>query len=207
MTGEVYTGARDRLIEWAVASRPYPGYVVSGDLYVVESYAEGTLIAVMDGLGHGDNAEVAAKAAAEVLQAHAGELVSSLVQRCHESLKRTRGVAMSVAALEPDGVMRWIGVGNVEGCLLRAAASGKPERDGLVQRGGVVGYQLPPLRENELHLGPGDTLILATDGVKSGFADGVLHGETPRVVADHLLDIYGKDTDDSLVLVARYHGE
>lgn len=207
MTREVYTGARDRLIEWAVASRPYPGYVVSGDLYVVESYADGALIAVIDGLGHGDNAEVAAKAAAGVLQAHAGEPIGSLVQRCHESLKRTRGVAMSVAALEPGGVMRWIGVGNVEGCLLRATADGKPERDGLVQRGGVVGYQLPPLRENELNLNFGDTLILATDGVKSGFADGVLHGETPGVIAGHLLETYGKVTDDSLVLVARYHGE
>lgn len=207
MSEVIRVGTRDGLIEWAVASRPYPGYVVSGDLHVVESYAGGTLVAVMDGLGHGDNAEVAAKAAAEVLQSHAGEPGGSLVERCHKSLKRTRGVAMSAATFEPGGVMRWVGVGNVEGSLLRAAANGKPERDGLVQRGGVVGYQLPPLRENQIQLSPGDTLVLATDGVKSSVTDGILHGETPRAIADHLLETYGKDTDDSLVFVARYLGD
>lgn len=195
------------VIEWGAASSPYPGYQVSGDLHVVKPHPDGVLVAVIDGLGHGGGAEAAARAAARVLEVHAGEHVRSLMKRCHDALKRTRGVAMSLADFASGGTMTWIGVGNVEGILLRAGTNGLPERQGLVQRGGVVGYQLPPLREGEIPVEPGDTLVLATDGIKTGFARDVRRGATPQSAADHLLREYGKDTDDSLVLVARYSGD
>jgi hypothetical protein len=55
-------------------------------------------------------------------------------------------------------------------------------------------------------LSPGDTLVMATDGVRSGFAaDLPLHG-SPQALADEILARDGKRTDDALVLVARYLG-
>lgn len=195
------------LIDWHVASRPYPGYVVSGDLHLVKPYPGGVLVAVMDGLGHGEVAAVAAKAAADVLEDYSGERLEPLVKRCHEALRKTRGVAMSLATFVPGGTMNWIGVGNVEGFMLRVDPDGQPLREGLVQRGGVVGYQLPPLREGSYQVEAGDTLVLATDGIKSRFMETVDPGDAPRDAADRVLEEYGKDTDDSLVLVARYIGE
>lgn len=116
-------------------------------------------------------------------------------------------MAMSLATFTSAGTMNWIGVGNVEGFMLRGDPDGRPLREGLVQRGGVVGYQLPPLREGSYPVDAGDTLVLATDGIKSRFVEGINPGDAPREAAERVLKEYGKDTDDSLVLVVRYVGD
>ena len=54
------------------------------------------------------------------LAAYAHEPIISLIRRCHEALRGTRGVVMSIASLNThDRTMVWLGVGNVEGVLLR----------------------------------------------------------------------------------------
>jgi hypothetical protein len=50
----------------------------------------------------------------------------------------------------------------------------------------------------------GDTLVLATDGVRGGFADEIQAFGEPRELATSILKRYAKGTDDALVLVARY---
>src|SRR5881396_3494806 len=130
-------------------------------------FLDGPLAAVMDGLGHGPEAASAARQAAGILEASAGEPVIALVQRCHDGLRRTRGVVMSLASFTArDSSMAWIGVGNVETVLLRADPSASRRREAISRRGGVVGYQLPPLRATALPVSRGDTLIMATDGIR-----------------------------------------
>ncbi len=181
------------------------GQVVSGDRSVVAPFPNGVLAAVVDGLGHGAQAAAAAEIAAATLQAHASEPVIPLVRRCHDALARTRGVVLTLASLNgPDHTMTWLGVGNVEGVLLRGAT--RPPRDSVLLRGGVVGYQLPPLRASVLTLARGDTLILATDGIKGTFADDLVLADSPQQIADHILAHCNKTIDDALVLVVRYLG-
>ena len=50
----------------------------------------------------------------------------------------------------------------------------------------------------------GDTVILATDGIRDGFADGLAVAGTPQMMADAILAKHAKGNDDALVLVARY---
>ena len=53
----------------------------------------------------------------------------------------------------------------------------------------------------------GDTLILATDGIRSDFLGALLpQGDPPQALADHILARWSKQTDDALVLVVRYLG-
>jgi hypothetical protein len=86
------------------------------------------------------------------------------------------------------------------------APDGRPARDFILLRGGVVGHTLPPLRRTVVPLLPGDTLVLATDGVGIEFTmEQHLDGE-PRVLAERILDRYALQTDDALVLVVRYAG-
>src|ERR687894_561949 len=59
-----------RLGAW---SRPRPGEVDNGDAYFVRRRTGATLLAVVDGLGHGHGAQEAARAALEVLSAWEGE--------------------------------------------------------------------------------------------------------------------------------------
>jgi negative regulator of sigma-B (phosphoserine phosphatase) len=198
------------LIDWGVATVTLAGEMESGDLHVVQPVGAGVLVGVVDGLGHGAEAAAAARAAVTTLRDHAGEAVLPLLQRCHRALVGTRGVVMSLAFFQGgDGSMTWIGVGNVECVLLYtdpAARPARPARTSLVTRGGIVGSQLPQLRAEVISLAPGDTLLVATDGIRDGFADGLSTETPPQQLADQILARCGKGTDDALVLVARYLG-
>jgi len=204
------------LLRWSVATRTLARQSVSGDLSLVTPFPRGVLVAVADGLGHGEDAVTAANLAISTLRANAQESVVLLLQRCHEQLKGTRGVVMSLASFNAhDGLMTWAGVGDVEGVLLRGAADANPAREFLPLRGGVLGYQLPPLRATTLPAMRGDVLIFATDGIRSNFTQEPLlrnplirlAPDGPQQLADQLLAQYGKATDDALVLVARYLGD
>jgi len=199
---------RAALIDWGVATRTLAGERESGDLHLVKPVATGVLVSVVDGLGHGPDAAAAARAAVAALNKHAQESVLPLLQRCHQALAGTRGVVATVALFDrADGSMTWLGVGNVEGVLLYANAGGRQGRERLVTRGGIVGSELPPLRAEVLAVAPGDTLILATDGIQSGFADDLAVDAPPQQLADQILARSGKTTDDALVMVARYVGD
>ncbi|PYP21059.1 MAG: stage II sporulation protein E (SpoIIE) [Gemmatimonadetes bacterium] len=199
---------RAALIDWGVATLTLPGERESGDLHLVKPVRAGVLVSVVDGLGHGAAAAAAARAAVAALNRHAQESVLPLLQRCHQALAGTRGAVVSVALFDrADGSMTWLGVGNVEGVLLYADAGGRRGRERLVTRGGIVGSELPPLRAEVLAVAPGDTLVLATDGIQSGFADELTVDAPPQQLADQILARSGKSTDDALVLVARYVGD
>ena len=199
---------RAALIDWGVATLTLPGERESGDLHLVKPVRAGVLVSVVDGLGHGAAAAAAARAAVAALNRHAQESVLPLLQRCHQALAGTRGVVVSVALFDrADGSMTWLGVGNVEGVLLYADSGRRRGRERLVTRGGIVGSELPPLRAEVLAVAPGDTLILATDGIRSGFADDLAIDAPPQQLADQILARSGKSTDDALVLVARYLGD
>lgn len=197
----------DRLVDWGVATRALPGQGVSGDLHLVEPCDSGVLLAVVDGLGHGAEANRAAELAVKALRGAAEESVHTMVNRCHEALKNTRGVVMTVAWLDAEEeTITWLGVGNVDGVLFRANPEASPACEHVLLRGGVVGTQLPSLYAGVLPLVQGDLLVLASDGIRNDFEGGVSAKAAPQAIADQLMARYFKGTDDALVLVARYAG-
>jgi len=194
-------------VECGVASRPLRGEVESGDLHSVIAQPTGALITVVDGLGHGYEAAVAAKTAIVTLTAQAHQPIAVLVKSCHQALIKTRGVAMCIASLEWRGeTMTWASIGNVAAVLLRRDREGRLGREHVFMRNGVVGHRLPPLRVMTLGIQRGDLLIFATDGLRDGFYSNVDPDERPQDSADRMLAEYGKTHDDALVLVARWNG-
>ena len=158
------------LIEYAVTTVAAPGQTESGDLHVVIPIQRGVLVGVIDGSGHGAEAASAARLAAATLEAHPGESVIPLLRRCHEKLRGTRGAVMSLVSLDGiDNTLTWLGVGNVEGVLLRGGTSVNPSAETIFLRPGVVGYRLPPLQAVITPVTPGDLLILTTDGIQADF--------------------------------------
>ncbi len=195
------------LIEWGVASRSLDDQALCGDRSLVKMTADGVLVAVVDGLGHGREAAEVATRAVATLDAHAADGVLALMKRCDEALRRTRGAVMTLATFSAQArLMTWLGVGNVEGVLVSANGSAGGRRQSVVLRGGVVGYQLPPLFPSELPVAAGDMLVLATDGVRVDFAGAVTPAEPPQAAAERILAAFSRGTDDALVLVARYLG-
>lgn len=192
-------------IEWSVASRALPGEAVSGDLHFVSSWDGGALMAVVDGLGHGDEATQAARAAVRTLGEHVRENVTALAQHCHRALRETRGVVMTLAALDTySETLTVLGIGNVEATVFHPAPRGPARRESVLLRGGVVGYQMPPLQASVLPVVPGDVIVFATDGVREDFADLVEpYDPLPRLVERVLAGKF-RGTDDGLVLACRY---
>ncbi|HKF51919.1 MAG TPA: SpoIIE family protein phosphatase [Candidatus Acidoferrales bacterium] len=194
------------LVDCGVAAQALPGQTEIGDRHAIVQFDGGAMVAVVDGLGHGPGAAAAARIATEVLEQNARESVLTLVRLCHEELKPTRGVVMSLASFKAsDATVTWLGVGNVEGVLLHRDPYGTVGQEVLPLRGGVVGDQLPSLVASIVPVSRGDTLIFVTDGVRLGFADGLRPGSA-QAIADTILARFARGTDDALVLVARYTG-
>ena len=224
-----------RPLEWGAAIFTREGEAESGDRYAVAPFDGGILVAAIDGLGHGKEAALAAELASRILEDDPHESVITLVSRCHEGLRSTRGVVMSLASFATRAeTMTWLGVGNVEGRLVRARGDGPPsdrrqgerrlrdqavaaerrraERRGsstfefLLLRAGVVGSHLPPLDGALLPIRPGDTLLLTTDGVALPDLVDIDPDERPQETAERILSRHKKGTDDGLVVVARWVG-
>jgi serine/threonine protein phosphatase PrpC len=191
-------------IDWGAAALTLPGQTQSGDLYLVRYFPKGALVAVVDGLGHGEEAAAAAHIALQTLESGAEDSVISIIRRCHERLRSTRGVVMSMASFNAvDSTITWLGVGNVAGVILHRDAM-LPGRESLLLRGGVVGDQLPRLTASIIPVKRNDVLIFATDGIQSAFPEVLNLYDSPQQIADNILERYARRTDDALVLVARF---
>jgi negative regulator of sigma-B (phosphoserine phosphatase) len=201
-------GALDTF-EIGVAGEPIPGESSSGDGHVAVSGTEESLLAVIDGLGHGQPAREAAEVAARTLAENNGVDLAELVRLCHRSLRRTRGVVMTLARVDGRrNTITWLGVGNVGARLFRADSrmpNGRTAETALTL-GGVVGHDLPALRASTLEIRPGDTLLFATDGIDPQVAPHMSEHVPLQTQAEQLLAEFGLRTDDALVLLARYRG-
>lgn len=192
-------------IETAFATLPLPGQAESGDLCLIKRVGKGTLVAVVDGLGHGQEAASAAHAAVAALDRHSREPLIDLVRRCHEALVGLRGVVLGLAFLDPQAAtMAWLGVGNVGGLVLRADLGNRPSRITLVPNAGFIGAEQAHPTTRSVPLALGDTIVLFSDGIKDGFAESLVLTNTPQEIADFVITRHLKGNDDALVLVARY---
>ena len=194
------------MAEYGVAKLALPGEAESGDRHLVCCNESGILIAAVDGIGHGAEAAVAAKAATAILRNGIGEPIISLITTCHEKLRSTRGVVLSLAWVDTKhGLITWLGVGNVHGVLVRADKKNGAQET-LLLRGGVVGDHLPQLQAAVLPVARGDLLVFATDGVRTDFARTLSALENPQRAADRILKGFGNGSDDALVLALRITG-
>jgi phosphoserine phosphatase RsbX len=195
------------VLERGVAGLAHEGEGRSGDLAVFAPSARGGLVAVIDGLGHGDAAADAAEAAADILRAEVEQPPQDLLELCHQALRRTRGAVVTLAWFDLEArTVEWTGVGNVEARFVRAGDAGDARHASPVVLGGVVGYNLPQVRLGTIPLEPGDAIAFATDGVAADYSVSLESGVAAQELAERVLERHGKGTDDALAVVVRYLG-
>lgn len=183
-------------------SRPRPGEVDNGDAYFVRRRTGATLLAVVDGLGHGHGAQEASGAALEVLSAWQGEGLEDLFQKTHDRLRSTRGAVMGACVVDTRrGAFYYAGVGNVE---VRVFNSPEPIRP--ISANGTLGARLGKLRVWQYPWGDGATVVFASDGLSASWDVADYPGlfqKSPQLAAAVLMRDYSRDSDDATVLVAR----
>ena len=198
-----------QIVDFGVAFAPYEGETISGDRHLITTTPEGPLFAVIDGLGHGPDAARAAEIVVSILQEDAGHYpLVALVHKCHAALRETRGVVMSLASIDSSNhEMTWLGIGNVEGRVIRADQELVRKEEALLLRAGIVGYDLPnTLVALSVKLLLGDLVIMATDGIRYDFSRGASLARSAQQNADAILANYVKDNDDAMVVVVKYLG-
>jgi anti-sigma regulatory factor (Ser/Thr protein kinase) len=175
-----------------------------GDGWAVVSGDQGFTVAVADGLGHGAAASTAADAATAGVAAARGD-PGSFVARANTAMLGTRGGAATVCQLRPgQGILRYVAVGNVNGCVLAG-----PARHRLVTSSGTLGLRAAPPSAPVLTCPwpPSATLVVWTDGLHSqtacgGLVPGLL-GHDPAVIAATLYRDHLRGGDDATVVVVR----
>ncbi|MCP4243985.1 MAG: SpoIIE family protein phosphatase [bacterium] len=186
------------------ASRAFPGSDCCGDQvgqWIRDSLAT---LCVVDGLGHGPEAESAAKAVLTYLDQNPHTSLESLFAGADEAVRNTRGAALGLVLVNSKEMsLTHAGVGNTRALLLK---QGNPAPKILSSTYGIVGAGYRKLRPETASFAPGDLLLLYTDGLPEYLDTTVLARSSnrhPEEIAEQTLQRWALGTDDAAVLVAR----
>lgn len=180
------------------AIRPFPGEVECGDAAACWREDGFLLAAIVDGLGHGPEASLAARAYMSVVEAMRGAAPLARLLEADRVMRATRGAAGAVARIDlARRDLVFAGVGNIRAGVVGNCAKlleGAP---------GIVGSGLKNPREVALNFAPGDLLALWTDGlarVDLGLWAKPDARRSAEEVARKMLAAFGRAIDDCAVL-------
>lgn len=176
-------------------SEPCQGFDRNGDAVVVRSTAGGTLLAVVDALGHGPTAaDIADRAVAHLGEAPLEQGVIGVMEGLHAALRGTRGAAAMVSLLR-GGRLEGCGVGNVEMRSLRAYVP-------VMQSPGILGVRVRRYNVFAGDISPGARIVLFSDGISAQAPVGQTERMHTREACEFLYRGYRRSHDDATVLVA-----
>ncbi|MDC7218437.1 MAG: SpoIIE family protein phosphatase [Spirochaetales bacterium] len=162
---------------------------------------EGSLfVALLDALGHGEEAWDVSNRAKEYILEHQEEELPLILKGLNEFMQRTRGLVAALCLIDGEsGTVRFSGIGNIS-----TRIHGKNSFT-FIPREGIVGYLMPSPREQEAKFDWHDTLVLNSDGVKEHLPlleqPDLLSG-TAEEIAEKLITRM-RNHDDASCLVVR----
>ncbi|HEY9841963.1 MAG: SpoIIE family protein phosphatase [Candidatus Sericytochromatia bacterium] len=192
----------------AIARRALLNDKACGDQCDYWEHGPDWVLCMVDGLGHGEQAEAAALAALDYVAAHLNIPLQQLFKGCDAALRSTRGVAMSLVRVGPGGSLTYAGIGNTQARIWSPGQTGKQNLR-LSSNYGIIGGGYRHLAPASARMGSQDLLILHTDGINDKFDPGVYDDELLNnlpALASRLLADWGRSYDDAAVMIARQNG-
>lgn len=155
---------------------------------------------VIDGIGHGEDAQEAGFAGARAFAVAPFAEPESSINDMHQAMCGTRGGAVAVALYDARvGNLRFAGIGNIGASLLTAENS-----RGLASHPGIVGSQFRKARAFDYPVEGDHLLIMYSDGLQSRWNlrdyAGLVYRH-PAVIATVLHRDYCRGRDDVTVMV------
>ncbi|MFK3681124.1 ATP-binding protein [Pseudomonas sp. NPDC088890] len=155
---------------------------------------------LIDGLGHGEEAERAAKAGAQEFASNPFSEPQGLLGELHHAMAGTRGGAAAIAQYDASAdSLAFIGIGNIGATLV-----GGERPRGLASHPGIVGGQYRKGQVFDYAHVKGNLLIMFSDGLQSRWnlqAYPGLASRHPAVIATVLHRDFCRGRDDVTVLV------
>ena len=189
-------------LDVGAVSLPKSGEPASGDAWaMIEAHGRTSLL-VVDGLGHGPQAALAAREAVRVFGERDGLGPIEALKLIHAALRPTRGAVAAIAEVDPAArSIRYAGVGNIATSVLADGSS-----QSLVSMNGTLGHEARRFQEFAYPWPPGAVITMQSDGLATSWKldryAGLL-GRDPSLVAGVLYRDFVRGRDDATVLVAR----
>ncbi len=189
--------------DWFFAKEPATTTNRCGDVGVIKQFGDKVFLAIVDVLGHdSENAYGVAETIRIFLEQHYGEDLKGVMNSLHEHIRGSRGAVVGLCLLDMStGELRIVGVGDVSVRKFGAVCTR------YILRSGVVGYQIPRLKEEETTLSDGDVLVLHTDGVREHFSltdYPEILSDSVETIANHIVEQFGRGYDDAACIALRY---
>ena len=200
----VFHGEPPKRREVGIYGRPYRDEPRSGDHGCAYRDDERLVLGVCDGLGHGAPARSAAGEAMRTFMHHRAASPMAILEAAHRALGPTRGAVMAVLALrQQESSLELASVGNVTVELVQPRECRRFGGTSFVLGSTQRGWRA---QANQSAVEKDEALVLFTDGISSRASiegDFTLLREHPVVIAHQLVERFGRDDDDVLVLVAK----
>lgn len=204
-------------LEFGAATRPHPRMVQNGDAFVIKRWGTSALVAVIDGLGHGEGAHQASRQAVHYIERHFNQALPNIFRGAGRACRATRGVVMALVRFDweaPRGARESRSPNNEYHIRLSAATIGNiemricggQERMKFLFRRGIVGKRAPNPLITEHLWNEDNLLILHSDGLRThwNWQDfSHLTGKSATQSAQALLRALAKDNDDATVVVVK----
>jgi anti-sigma regulatory factor (Ser/Thr protein kinase) len=154
---------------------------------------------MIDGLGHGEEAEAAGLAGAAIFHQQPFTALHTLLDDMHLAMRGTRGGAVALSQFDAsEGRLRFLGIGNIGASLIDVEKS-----RGLTSHPGIVGLQYRKPQAYEYSQSNGQLLVLYSDGLQSRWSLGGYHGlryRHPAIIAALLHRDFCRGRDDVTVM-------
>ncbi len=189
-------------VDFSTSGRPHYRERVSGDTAVLVQQDHLLFAAIVDVLGHGEEAHELALEIERFLHSHWGNALVDLMNGLHERINGSRGAAVGLSLLDwRADVLSYVGIGNT---VLRKFGANELR---LVSRAGIIGGNTRTPREESVALVPGDVVLLYTDGIQDRFRlqdyPQLLYQDA-ETISRTILRRFGKEHDDATCIAIRY---
>ena len=189
-------------MEIGAVSLPIGGETVCGDGWSVAFTPRGATAMVVDGLGHGPSAALAAQEAVRIFSGESRGRPREIIEAIHGALRATRGAAVGVAEIDTEArSVTFAGVGNIAGTIL-----GPGFARSTVSLGGIVGHEFRRAQEFHYPWPEGAVLVMHSDGLQSQWKLDPYPGlaeSHPALISGILYRDYSRGRDDVTVLALR----
>lgn len=173
----------------------------SGDLALILETDTHCYLGLIDGLGHGSQANEAASLALDYLKFNFTNDLSGMIVEMNELLKQSRGAVMALCILDKrNGALLHAGIGNITVRVLGA----NPFK--ITPRDGVVGFNIPTPHMQKFSMMHGDILLMYSDGIQENIDlldCPEVRYESAQEITATIMSKYGKRDDDMSLIALR----